>query len=123
MSEQLYGLLVLNPQEVKEVVYVSKSGGYYDETRILWDERKDGPLPSEAIEAPDAVVISGDLILIDTEKKEELDAAKIDEVIQAGIDESELDKCKEKASNIDSIKELEDLRMAVKYLLLKDGVI
>lgn len=42
-----YQLLVRNPQEKLEIVYVGDSGGYYDNERILWDERTNDPFPEE----------------------------------------------------------------------------
>lgn len=38
-------LLVNTPKGTQEIIEVSESGGYFDEARILWDERIDGPLP------------------------------------------------------------------------------
>jgi len=38
-------LLVETPTGQQEVIYVGKGGSYFDESRVLWDERKDGPLP------------------------------------------------------------------------------
>lgn len=123
MSDQLYALLVINPQDVKEVVYVTKSGGYYDSSRILWDERTDGPLPDEAKETPEAVVVSGDTLLIDEAKQVEEKAA-IEEQKQYEADQnSELERCKQYAQAIDSAKDLESVKYAVKYLLMINGVI
>jgi hypothetical protein len=38
-------LLVNAPVLGQQVIEVQESGGYFDQDRILWDERKDGPLP------------------------------------------------------------------------------
>ena len=38
-------LLVNAPSEVQELIHIGPGGGYFDESRVLWDERKDGPLP------------------------------------------------------------------------------
>jgi hypothetical protein len=39
-------LLVNSPSGAQEIIVVSAGGGYFDESRVVWDERKDGPLPS-----------------------------------------------------------------------------
>lgn len=44
---QLYKLLVRNPKELLEIVEVGISGGYYDDSRIIWDERSGEPFPEE----------------------------------------------------------------------------
>lgn len=42
---QMYKLLVTNPDGLQEIVSVSATGGYYDQSRVLWDERTDGAIP------------------------------------------------------------------------------
>lgn len=42
-------LLVNSPDGRQEVVEVIGAGGYFDTSRVLWDERKDGPLPDIAL--------------------------------------------------------------------------
>lgn len=39
-------LLVNTPYGSQEVIDVGEGGGYFDLSRVLWDERKDGPLPA-----------------------------------------------------------------------------
>ncbi len=39
-------LLVNAPTGQQEIIEVGIGGGYFDLTRVLWDERDDGPLPS-----------------------------------------------------------------------------
>ena len=44
-----YKLLVINRDNVtREIVTIHESGGYYDLTKVLWDERVDGELPDIA---------------------------------------------------------------------------
>lgn len=38
-------LLVNTPVGKQEVIQVCEGGGYFDPSRVLWDEREDGPLP------------------------------------------------------------------------------
>lgn len=42
-------LLVDAPSGVQELIEVGPGGGYFDETRVVWDERKDGPLPEVTV--------------------------------------------------------------------------
>ena len=34
-------LLVINPQEIQQLIEVGQGGGYFDPSRVLWDERED----------------------------------------------------------------------------------
>lgn len=38
-------LLVNTPNGKQELIEVGEGGDYFDRARVLWDERKDGPLP------------------------------------------------------------------------------
>ena len=38
-------LLVDTPYGFQEVIEVQESGAYFDSSRVVWDERRDGPLP------------------------------------------------------------------------------
>lgn len=38
-------LLVNSPGGQQELIEVGEGGGYFDSSRVLWDEREDGPLP------------------------------------------------------------------------------
>lgn len=38
-------LLVNAPTGDQQLIKVGEGGGYFDDSRVLWDERKDGPLP------------------------------------------------------------------------------
>lgn len=39
-------LLIENPAGVQQIVEVGETGYYYDESKVMWDERVDGVLPS-----------------------------------------------------------------------------
>ena len=39
-------LLVNTPGGVQEIIEIGHGGGYFDLACVLWDERKDGPLPA-----------------------------------------------------------------------------
>lgn len=38
-------ILVNNPHGQQEVINILEGGEYFDKSRILWDERQDGPMP------------------------------------------------------------------------------
>ena len=42
----MYKLLVVAPSGKQEILEVSETGGYFDDSRVLWDERVDGELPA-----------------------------------------------------------------------------
>lgn len=44
-------LLVKNPQGLQELIEIKESGSYYDLSRVLWDERKDGSFPVEHLQS------------------------------------------------------------------------
>lgn len=41
----MYRLLVNSPSGKQDIIHVTETGGYYDQSRVLWDERIDGALP------------------------------------------------------------------------------
>lgn len=44
-------LLIRCPHdELRKVIEIDESGGYFDQSRILWDDSKDGPIPSDMID-------------------------------------------------------------------------
>jgi hypothetical protein len=42
-------LLVNAPSGTQEVIEVGEGGGYFDQSRVLWDESQQGPIPQEMI--------------------------------------------------------------------------
>lgn len=42
----MHKLLVNTPSGLQEIIEVGEGGGYFDQSRVLWDERIDGALPS-----------------------------------------------------------------------------
>lgn len=40
-------LLVNTPSGKQEVIEIGAGGGYFDNARVVWDERKDGKLPDD----------------------------------------------------------------------------
>lgn len=51
-------LLIRNLNEVEEIIEVGEGGGYFDESRILWDESKQGPMPPAKVAAHAARLIA-----------------------------------------------------------------
>lgn len=62
----MYKLLVDNPQGIQEIIEVGEGGGYYDQTKVLWDERVDGRLPDIT---PGGLVRQGDELVVDRDKQ------------------------------------------------------
>jgi hypothetical protein len=57
----MFGLLVNAPTGQQEIVMVEEGGGYFDQSRVLWDERLDGPLP--VITIGGMVRLGGDMLI------------------------------------------------------------
>lgn len=51
-------LLVNNPQGDQEIIEVGQGGGYFDESLVLWDDRKHGEMPSVDLGAMEAADVS-----------------------------------------------------------------
>lgn len=45
----MFKLLVNSPAGMQEIVFVDAHGGYFDNARVLWDERTDGPMPAVTV--------------------------------------------------------------------------
>lgn len=57
-------LLVNAPTGVQEIIEIGIGGGYFDLTRVLWDERDDGPLPSIT---PNSMKRVGNELVVDSD--------------------------------------------------------
>lgn len=57
-------LLVNAPTGQQEIIEVGIGGGYFDLTRVLWDERDDGPLPAIT---PNSMKRVGNELVVDSE--------------------------------------------------------
>lgn len=73
-------LLVNAPDCGQQVVYVDDSGGYFDFSRVLWDERIDGDLPPVILGAMRRV---GDSLVVD----EQLRRAAEDHALAASAEQ------------------------------------
>jgi len=57
-------LLVVNPEGIREIISIDDSGSYYDQSKVVWDERINGPMPDNA--CPSMVVVDGSLVVDDS---------------------------------------------------------
>lgn len=70
-------LLVNNTREFQEVITIDQSGGYFDESRVVWDERKHGPLPEFSGQGQERYTLDGSPALrVNQDLKTQQDAAK-----------------------------------------------
>lgn len=83
-------LLVNAPTGAQEVIEVSEGGGYFDNSRVLWDERTDGPLPEITlggmVREGNALVFSQALLNEALVVKAQADRAAVWEAIKAHRD-------------------------------------
>lgn len=89
-------LLVNAPSGRQEIIEVGKGGGYFDASRVLWDERIDGTLPSitlggmvrtgNALEFNQSVMDASLLVLAAEEEARILEAARITAKEKAYVD-------------------------------------
>lgn len=77
-------LLVNAPSGRQEIIDVSQSGGYFDPSRVLWDERIDGPMPELSL---GGMVRSGNDLLVDQAILAAADASALEEKKQSMISE------------------------------------
>jgi hypothetical protein len=65
-------LLVDAPSGAQEMLEIDVTGSYYDESRVLWDERTDGPLPEITL---GGMVRDGDTLVFSQSRMDEHTAA------------------------------------------------
>lgn len=59
----MFKLLVNSPSGEQLIEYVDETGSYYDTSKVLWDERKRGPMPP--VELGKMQLVGNDLITLD----------------------------------------------------------
>ncbi len=111
-------LLVLTPSGEQKVEEVSDSGYYYDESKVLWDERKDGPLDKAIIESGlGGIVRVGKTLQIDPALKAEADIIK-EEIEQTKItEETERAAIKARLKAVKGIKDIATAESVIMDLL------
>ena len=45
----MFKLLVNTPSGEQQIIKVKETGGYFEASRVIWDERRDGPLPNVTV--------------------------------------------------------------------------
>ena len=70
----MFKLLVESPDGNQQVVEVTETGGYFDKSRILWDERIDGELPPVTLGAMKRI---GDSLIVDNAELESINIKQL----------------------------------------------
>lgn len=65
-------LLVDTPTGAQELISIGTGGSYFDSSRVVWDERTDGPLPSITL---GGMVRQGNTLVFSAARKSVHDAA------------------------------------------------
>lgn len=108
-------LLVLTPAGDQKVEEVSESGYYFDQSRVLWDERKDGPLDQSIIDSGlGGIVRVGKDLQIDPTAKESYDTRK--ELEAQAKEAIEIEKI-EIADRLKSVRTIKSLAEAETIIL------
>jgi hypothetical protein len=64
-------LLLVNALDGEQkLIEVFEGGSYCEPERVLWDERKDGPIPTGTVEGLGGWSREGDVLLLDTTKRD-----------------------------------------------------
>lgn len=77
----MFKLLVNSPNGYQQIIEITATGSYFDNARVLWDERTDGTLPAITL---GGMVRQGDSLVFDQPTKDAHDAAIA--VIQTRVD-------------------------------------
>ncbi len=116
---QLFKLLIVRPDDSEqELIEVEQSGRYFDNSRVLWDERVDGIFPPALIPSLGGIERSGDILSVNQtaadDAKTRRDAKKaIQDAKRVAKDQAHLDLG---ALDIDNLGQA-DLLAVVKALL------
>jgi len=88
----MYNLYVHYPDNTLRIVQVDETGSYYDPSLVIWDERTQGTMPQEYIDADAAVVAANQAA-----KQAAIDAkvaakqAAIDKLLALGLTQDQID--------------------------------
>jgi hypothetical protein len=80
-------LLINTPSNLQELIEVGDGGGYFDASRVLWDERIDGNLPSITV---GGMVRQGSQLVFDSQLFAEYEAKLVATVALAAPTKEEL---------------------------------
>jgi len=85
-------LLVINPEGTREIISIDDSGSYYDQSKVIWDERINGAMPDNA--CPSMVVVDGALVIDDSilaaTMAKQLDDRKSQSIVSVDSDSDEV---------------------------------
>ena len=109
-------LLVNTPSGKQEVIEIGFGGGYFDDSRVVWDERKDGKLPDD-IQIGKMQRVNNALITADDYMPEHVTATE-----QESIKQKEIETVKE-IKEYKTVKELSEQVNALTKLLTEKGLI
>ena len=109
-------LLVNTPSGKQEVIEIGFGGGYFDDTRVVWDERKDGKLPDD-IQIGKMKRINNTLVTSDEFIPEHIAATE-----QESIKQQEIETVKQ-PKEYKTVKELSEQVNALTKLLTEKGLI
>ena len=113
----MFKLIVNAPNGIQEVVTIEESGGYFDESLVVWDERKDGPLTDQDLAKIGGLTKQdGKLVVNDLLKKQTEDLLK---AIKDDQDKSVADKVARTAifKDIDKINSINDVKACLKAIV------
>lgn len=109
-------LLVNTPSGKQEVIEIGAGGGYFDDSRVVWDERKDGKLPDD-IQIGKMQRVNNTLVTSDEFIPEHIAATE-----QESIKQQEIETVKE-IKEYKTVKELSEQVNALTKLLTEKGLI
>ena len=109
-------LLVNTPSGKQEVIEIGSGGGYFDDARVVWDERKDGKLPDD-IKIGKMQRVNNALVTADEYMPEHVTATE-----QESIKHQEIETVKE-IKEYKTVKELSEQVNALTKLLTEKGLI
>lgn len=109
-------LLVNTPSGKQEVIEIGFGGGYFDESRIVWDERFDGKLPDD-IQIGKMKRVNDALVTADDFIPEHVAATE-----QEAIKQQEIETVK-KIKEYKTVKELSEQVNALTKILTEKGLI
>lgn len=61
----MFKIVVNSPRGIQEVIKVESTGGYFEKSRVVWDERADGPLDPELAKSIGGLVRENGALKVD----------------------------------------------------------
>jgi hypothetical protein len=90
-------LLINAPSGEQEIIVVGEGGGYFDLSRVLWDERVDGPMPAVTL---GGMVRNGATLVVDQALLESSNAAILAEAKSAMWEKIKAERDRRKAAGV-----------------------